>query len=95
MEFIENVTIKLERYDSLNNRIRELEDTIEKMKEERIEELKGIFELEESYNGNYDLIIKYEDVVKELYGEEVEGAKLDKEEIKDDTLKKYNIYKTE
>ena len=95
MKFTESVNITLERYDNLNKRIIELENIILDMQIKRREELKDIFRIDESYNGNYDLTIKYEDVVKELYGEEVAGAKLDTEEIKNDAFKKFNIYKSE
>ena len=68
---INTVTIGLETYDELRDRIHELENEIKIVKEEHNKELKEIFKIREAYS-SVGLTINYGKIIKEIYGEKIE-----------------------
>lgn len=67
------VTMDLEYYNDLNEKIRKLEDEIEKMKLDRIEELKDIIKLGSGYS-NLSINLDLTEIIKELYGDEIDNG---------------------
>lgn len=66
-----NVNLDLERYDELQDRIRELELQLERKDEEHRNKLKESFQLDKNYS-SISLYINAEAIVKELYGDEID-----------------------
>ena len=87
------VTMSLEDYDDLRETINTQKRYIEQLTRDRVEELKRIFKLDPSYS-SVGIYIDATEVIKELYGEEIEikGAKhiLAKERL---TSQLYSVYK--
>ena len=87
------VTMNLADYDELKETINNQKKHIEQLTRDRVEELKAIFQLDPSYKGA-GIYIDATDVIKEIYGEEIEikGKKqiLVKERL---TSQLYSVYK--
>lgn len=87
------VTMSLEDYDELRETINTQKRYIEQLTRDRVEELKGIFKLDPSYQ-SINLYIDATEVIKELYGEELtiksDNYKMDREKVTTDI---YSLYK--
>lgn len=87
------VTMSLEDYDELKETINNQKKYIEELTRNRVEELKEIFQLDQSY-GSVGIYVDATKVIKEIYGEEIiiRGVthKMEESEIARDI---YGVYK--
>lgn len=93
------VTMRLDRYDGLINNIKYLEDKIKEERQAMMEELKKVFSLSgiDGYS-SVQLVINYEDVVRELYGDSFvspEGVTYVLAKDGNAIIKEYGVYKRE
>ena len=91
---MENMVImSLEDYDELRATINNQKRYIEQLTRDRVEELKGIFKLDPSYQ-SVGIYIDATEIIKELYGEELtiknDNYKMDREKV---TTNIYSLYK--
>ena len=87
------VIMSLEDYDELRATINNQKRYIEQLTRDRVEELKGIFKLDPSYQ-SVGIYIDATEIIKELYGEELtiknDNYKMDREKV---TTNIYSLYK--
>ena len=71
IRMVNMVTMYLNEYNRMKDETYRLKREIKKMEEDRIKELKEIFEIEPRYTGGVAIITKYGEIVKELYGDKI------------------------